>query len=608
MLPFFLFLYTLFPNVCAADLEAPALSTAKALNLSDDPTWKALIHYARGQCFVTDKTYYLSPTHCSLSEEIQALIRAIYSPDVDVRRDVACRFPARISFLRHRLGPYGIDLPDTLCPSFVEYTQRAPADTISLVFASENITHPMSMMGHVFLKFDGRSTSGIHLEHAASFFTQISSFNPAALVLDAFFFGMPAFFALTPYSEQIHSYRTIEGRSIFEYPLQASPFHLQLIHAHVWELRTIKSPYLFAGYNCATVVHFIIALANPELLDDLGRWISPIEVVRRAREKGIISERYFIPSLDWKARFYGQQLGQASATDVIKTLQTSSLENVRQITKSDTPPLLRAFAEALIEREQRVPRFFPERNEELSRIFLERTADSSIDFEVENLKDPTRGPNSPTITIGATRFNRSPYARFELLPVSHSLSDDNRHSYSESSLELGSASLLINPDEKRSIVLEKLNLYGMESLVPYDRYIGGAASRLTIGVQQEWDGLLSPYTAGHITAGLGRALQLGHDVTVYGLVNGAASYGDGRFMPSYFPEVGATIYEVLSMKTVANYRLVCGQHGAKGCYQSFNAVQSFLISDTTSPYLRFSNIWNEDRSTQVLEMGLRIHF
>jgi hypothetical protein len=79
-------------------------------------------------------------------------------------------------------------------------------------------------------------------------------------------------------------------------------------------------------------------------------------------------------------------------------------------------------------------------------------------------------------------------------------------------------------------------------------------------------------------------------------------------MPSYFPEVGATIYEVLSMKTVANYRLVCGQHGAKGCYQSVNAVQSFLISDTTSPYLRFSNIWNEDRSTQVLEMGLRIHF
>jgi hypothetical protein len=127
-------------------------------------------------------------------------------------------------------------------------------------------------------------------------------------------------------------------------------------------------------------------------------------------------------------------------------------------------------------------------------------------------------------------------------------------------------------------------------------------------LRQEWDSSLSPYTAGHITLGLGKTLQVSQDSTPHALANGAASYGDGRLMLSYFPELGVTLYEIFSMKTIANYRLTCGQHGSKGCYQSVNVTQSLFLSDTVSPYTSFSNLWTDARSARVYEAGIKFYF
>jgi hypothetical protein len=609
MLPLFLSFFFFIPPNCIADQSQDALRLVEELHLEADPTWRALLHHARGRCFVNDKAYYLAGSECALGEEIRALVQAAFSIDASIRKDVACRFPARVQFVRDRLALHGVSVPVTRCPEFEEYVLKAPADDISLVFASENITHPMSMMGHVFLKFAGTSQQGEKLEHAASFFTRISTFNVPALIMDGMFLGMPAFFALVPYAEQIKGYREMEGRNIFEYPVRSTDTQRRLIHAHVWELKNIKSPYLFVGYNCATVVYFIVSLAQPQLLDQLGLWISPIDVVRKSKELDIIDTRNFIPSVDWKVRFFGQALGHTAAFEVMRNLEVAPFEQIREMTNAEEDPLRRAFAEALVERENSRPRLPSERIKGLSRaLFDEPLSSPSTAFEVENLKDPTGGPHSSRVSLGAVHFDGTAYAKLEFLPASHSLWDDNRRSYSESALELGQGSILFNPDGERAIVVERINLYGMESFVPHDRYIGGTSSRLIIGVQQEWDGSLSPYTAGHVTAGLGKALQLSNDSNLYGMINSALSYGDGRLMLSYFPELGATLYEILSMKTVVSYRLQCGQHGSKGCYQSINAAQSLFLRADMAPYVGFSNMWSDDGSAQVYEVGVRLSF
>jgi hypothetical protein len=609
MLPFFLFIQLLAISICHADTEEKVHELAREMELAEDSTWKALLHYARGRCFVDDPTYYLSQEPCSLNGELSALISAIFSAQLEVRQEVACRFPARISFLRENMAKAGISVPAERCSSLEEYTLKAPAKSVSLVFASENITHPMSVMGHVFLKFSGTSASGETLEHAASFFTRISGYNVPGIVLDGLVLGMPAFFALVPYSEQIHGYREVEGRNIFEYPIVGTDYQVRLIHEHVWELRNIKSPYLFVGYNCATVVYFLVSLANPHLLEQLGWWISPIDVVRRAQESKIINSRNFIPSLDWEVRFFGDEISRPDADRVLQTLEKGSAEEVREIFRETNEPFRRAFAAALIERETLSSSLSDDRRQELlSTLKASEVDGAEPEFAVDNLKDPSTGPKSSRISIGAVHFDGKPYGKLEFLPASHSLSDDNRRSYSESMLELAEVSLLLNPDEEAGVIVQKANLYGMESLVPYNPYIGGVSSRFIVGAQQEWDGALSPYTAGHVTVGLGSTIQLSEDLSLYSLVNGALSYGDSRLVASYFPEVGGIVYEICSMKTVANYRLMCGQHGSKSCYQSINLTQAVLLSDSFSPYVDFSTLWNDDRSSQTYELGLKVYF
>ncbi len=604
-LPFFFLLQVFSVSSWAAETFDDAYRETTQLQLAQDPTWLALLHFANGKCYIHDRSFYLSAKECSPQDEILELLTALLNADQTRARDAACRFPARIAFLQEKLKARGISLPTPQCAALEEYKSRAPAESISLVFAAENITSPMSMMGHVFMKFEGKTPSGAPVEHAASFFTNIDTLNIPTLLLDSLLMGMPSTFALVPYEEQLRNYQTIEGRSIFEYPLHASELQKKLIHMHVWELRTIQTPYLFVGYNCATVVYFLVALADPTLLLELGYWISPIDVVRKVHDKGITTSRRFIPSLNWQVRFYGQQLGRTTADSIIQALRNGSSNEMQGLASADNADLKLAFSQAVLLKERHSQRLLHSRIEELSSA-INKLADPTVEFEVENLKDPTEGPRSSRVTFGATHFQGKPYGKIELLPASHSLSDDNRRSNSESTLELGQLSLLINP-EGALPKIERATAYGIDSLVPHDPYVGGTSSRLVVGVERQWDGSLAPFTAGHLTGGIGKTLPLGEDARIYGLLNGSLNYGDGRLNPAVFPEVGGILYEVLSMKTVAQYRFVCGQHGSESCYQTTRVTQALLLNDSLSPYAAFETFWNGADSTQIYEVGLKLY-
>lgn len=54
-------------------------------------------------------------------------------------------------------------LPRDDCSDVREFRAKAPAEQISLVFASEDLARPASMMGHAFLELAGRARSGNEL-------------------------------------------------------------------------------------------------------------------------------------------------------------------------------------------------------------------------------------------------------------------------------------------------------------------------------------------------------------------------------------------------------------------------------------------------------------
>ena len=595
-----------FARECKCESAEHILEAARKADIATDTTWLALLHYANQRCYVTDSTFLLSAPACDPARELELLLRAVFSRDKSTIQDVTCRFPARVAFIASRLAPLGFTVPEPSCADFLDYKRRAPAEEVSLVFASENIVHPMSMMGHVFIKFRGPSEKGVEVAHAVSFFTKIDSVNPLVVFADSFFLGMPSFFALSPYAEAASAYRESEKRSLWEYRIAASDLQRELIHSHVWELRSINAPYYFVGYNCATVVYFTIALANPSILDDLNGWVTPIDVVRRARANQIISDRTFYPSVDWQIRAYEDALGSSEAKNILGILKDGSEEDIRELAHGGGLP--QHFASALIQREMTDARNFPERKDTVNQIFAEILA-TRVPEEVliENVRDPLSGPLSSRYGVGMVHMDGVGYGKLEFLPASHSLSDDNRRSYAESALELGHVAVLYNPD-KGGPRLQTLSLYAYDSLVPFDTFVGGLSSRVTIGVEQQWDKELSPFTAGHATVGLGRTYALGDDIRVFGLLNVALNYGDGTGALSYYPEVGTTVYELLSMKSVATHRIVCGEHSSSSCYQRAALIQSFLPNGTLSPYVRVDTLWDQDQSTQIYEAGLKRYF
>ncbi len=605
-LPFCFCLLFILAQKCRCDTSEQVLQAARPAELATDPTWLALLHYANKRCYVSDPAFLLAAPKCDPAQELELLLRAVFSAEKSTVDDITCRFPARVAFLKSKLGPLGFDVPEPTCADFLDYKKRAPAEEVSLVFASENIVHPMSMMGHVFIKFRGHNNKKEEQEHAVSFFTRIDSANPLAVFADSFFLGMPSFFALSPYSEVAAGYREGEKRSLWEYKISASELQRKLIHLHVWELRSINAPYYFLGYNCATVVYFTIALANPDLLTDLHSWITPIDVVRHAHEKRIIEERSFLPSVDWQIRAYEEVLGTSEADSILSILKSGSEHEIRELALSTG--LRHQFASALLQREMLEARNFSERKDLIHQIFTDAlTSRPHEEVVVENVRDPLTGPLSSRYGFGMVHMDGVGYGKLEFLPASHSLSDDNRRSYSESALELGHLAVLYNPEKERA-KLQTLSLYSYDSLVPFDSFVGGLSSRVSLGVEQQWDKDLSPFTAGHATLGLGRTYALGDDIRVFGLLNLSLNYGDSTTALSYYPEIGTTIYEILSMKSLVSYRFVCGEHSSSSCYQRASLTQSLIPNSFFSPYIRFDTLWNGDQSSQIYEAGIKRYF
>jgi hypothetical protein len=106
---------------------------------------------------------------------------------------------------------------------------------------------------------------------------------------------------------------------------------------------------------------------------------------------------------------------------------------------------------------------------------------SHLSIDMSDFKNPvSRRPDSQFNVGYRTTFHSSALI-LDWLPASHLISDDNRNAFSESSLELMHITTRI---EQESIKLEKLTLYAIESLLPYEAISGGFSGKF--GMQ--WKG------------------------------------------------------------------------------------------------------------------------
>lgn len=248
-------------------------------------TWEALLHYSSEISLIDPgSTFFLSRNgwHDPAAELLATIDYLQKNPDG------MCSYPARFYLI------YGHQPDKNKCTEFLEYSKHINMENLSVVFASEDETSPVSSMGHVFLMTGGRDANGIYKRHSLGFVADSSS---SSLLMQFLTDSIEGRYTLAPYDNTVHQYISEEHRSLWEYSINLDPEARLILFLHMFELKTHKIRYSFFNHNCASGLNRILAAADPELdFGKTGWYITPVEYIKHIKGSGRIENITLRPS------------------------------------------------------------------------------------------------------------------------------------------------------------------------------------------------------------------------------------------------------------------------------------------------------------------------
>ena len=469
------------------------ISIANKLKIYEKNEWKSLLHF-RDELNIKDERFIVSSNNFSLKNEMEQTIKGFFEPAIkynNINEHYQCKFPARFLFIKNELDLKDDIFPQIYCPKFEEYKEKAPASKIFMVYTSENVKNPSSMMGHTFLKFEGKNKQNEIKAHSISFYTTINTINLIELFYENFISGMKGTFVLRPYKETLDRYIEIEKRNVWEYELDISSYQKELLSYHIWELKDVDMKYYFTKYNCSTVLFYTLSLIKPEIYDDEKLWITPLDITKYLYKYKLIKTSQLIASSNWLNR-------------MIK-------EN------------------------------FKDENIELKNEY----------FDISSYKSPNKIPDERQFRLSYQKIEDEKYAKFSFLPASHLLSDDNREYFGESELKIAYLSLLAKEDK---VSIDEFTLYGMKSFLPYSELADDLSYEFEIAFKKDFDAKMNYVDNTRIDGGIGYDFKLSYDMDIYFLLNSGINYNkDDDLKLIINPKTGLIIYEILNMKSIINY-------------------------------------------------------
>ena len=514
------------PAVCFWLLVLLPFSSAHS-NSSDQ--WQRLLHFHDGQAQIPDSRFL----SMGVGEDLISAHGA-----VEGFRDfpqLECDYPARALYLRQQ----GLLSGDPVaCPEFDEFRRKVPVDTVSLIFASEHLTRPSSMMGHIMLSMSGVNDDSVPVDHVATFFTSLDFSTPLTFISQTLFTGKEGFFVVQPLGKAITTYRFGEQRNVWRYPLALTDGQKALLQAHLWELRQADIPYLFQGHNCATMTLDILRAVLPEA-GERRDWISPVDVVRYADRAELIGERKLMPSDQWQVRMLA---------DFMTTEQERRVEAFIQ------SPAAGVLADPLEQRLALTLARFRFTEGFITETAYQDVVQASTDWpevsvSLDDYRDPLKSAPDSHLSVGWRHQLDDRWLTFGWLPAAHDFNDDNRNYFGETLLRLTAMKFRYS----RAYSLPQLDewmLYETAALNPRHSLTGGVSGYFNFGFRrflmpgQEHDRLTFL-----LSGGVGAAWNLHRDIGVYALLGAGIRLFSDDARVSLLPEVGAWIYKIGNMKS-----------------------------------------------------------
>ena len=560
---------------------------ANNLKLYEKNEWKALLHYNKS-LNITDKSYILSDDF-SLSNELNSTINSFYIQKENYKNmnnHPQCKFPARLLFISHELNITDNEFPQVDCSDFKTYKMKAPADTISLIYASENVTNPSSMMGHTFLKYRGKNDVEREVQHAITFYTVIESANILVLLYQNIFSGMKGLFALQPYQKVVKQYTEKENRNVWEYQLKLSEYQRKLIYYHIWELKGIDMKYFFTSYNCSTVIYYILSLVNPKIYDDKKIWITPLDTVKFLYNYDLIEKSELFPSDKWLVKMTAEQLEKNEITTIQNIIQDKKYTDIPKL-DFNSLNLLEACTHLNFKNNTINSTEF----QIIKNTIQSAYKNNSNIFDISKYKSPNKIPNERQFGVGYKNRDKKEFVKLSFLGASHLLNDNNQEYFGESELKIGYVSILVNKDV---LELEEFTLYGMKSYIPYDILTNDLSYQFELAVKREYTKKIKYQHTLKIDTGIGFNFLFVNDINIFSILNVGVAYNkDDSFHLFLNPQIGGMIYELFNMKSLFYYQPFFVNDTK--IYDKFTFNHNIFLSKDYKIYFNFEQIYSKEK-------------
>ncbi len=575
---------------------------AESRRLYQSPVWAALLHADATTPYVTNPDFLLSLPSFNLARELQLTIDFLY---VGAPNNV-CRFPARYLWLRQNLNTPA--LPVESCPEVIEFLAKAPVEKISLVFASENLAQPASMLGHVFLKLTGKNEGGIEISHAISFYTDANTLNLPKLFWDSMVVGMQGFFSLSPYQTKLRQYVDEEQRTIWEYPLTLDEAQVSLIKLHLLELKQTRLTYFFQKYNCATVVNFILAVSGKNAGSD-GEWMTPRDVIKRAHRVGLIETSQVISPSRWLVRALYNQVSPQEKQAIRDHILRGDIANHIDESASDAAfirfELARAYNQYVYFTGIHAKTTWINNDSALTAVKARLFPGKNLN--VDERYNPLYTPDNGQFSIALRQEEGETSFVMNVSPVSHTLTDDNRGYFNETSLRLLSADIKWTIPNN-GIKLDRLTIYNIESLTPYNTWTGGISGRFSIAKEPQRDSSLVARGTFAVSGGLGLTVRAAEDMDIYAMGGGGVAHTGkvGYFYSSL--ETGVVLRGIWNMKTLASLTRFDNQIDRGAYYHVARITQAKYLDRSHTLMATWERYWNQNAIVHSLTLGIKMLF
>ena len=574
---------------------------------ADINEFKVLLHISDNQKNIEDKTFYISNNPTKISAELEQNIRKLNAAK-PVREDYICKFPARALWIFNNVS--NINKPDfDSCPDLKKYIASVPNDKVSIIYASENLLSPSSFMGHTFIKLSSQDDS---ISHAASFFTKVDSINIPKIMVESLIIGKESYFVVSPYNENLKFYKDIEGRNVYEYTLKLTQEQRDLIKLHLWELRNTYIDYYFHNQNCASITLNIAAIGDPNLMKHRRDWLSPLDLIQIIDQERLIESSTITPSLDWRLRTYGNIVTPNLKQQIYLELTQSELNLALFESQSEKQKeekfILFEFTTALNQ-------YLHDNKLIDDAVFasnatkLSHTKDQfeSLNIDMSHFKNPMKRSKDSQLQFGSAFYNHtSPSLKLSWMPASHTLLDDNRNAFSESSLEIFKVGLSINSSD---VSMDSLTLYGFESYLPYDQEFGGLSGKFAIRWLQETEFSTLTIPRGQLSGGLGFSFKLDNTIQPYITFDSAISADEHRTpWVSVSVKSGLFAYLINDVKLNSSIESGFNLYGFKQNQYTANITLSYLGQKDRAFDLGLQRAIRPNKTESTINLSYRIYY